>query len=518
MAWLRQVAIVPALLIAASAVADRWGPVPAKWTSPDWKFALRCEPGFGILSLVDLRSSKPRVMWTKTSPLKGYPHHVVFSPDGSYIVLVDRHGGLGRDEVLAIIGPGGTTHATYQLSDFLPESEIIHAASSISSTEWRRNAPAYIRSSTRQFVLFSATGTMRVFDLATGRRVKLNPSQELEMRQDAARRYRPRLATGGIRAAIDLGVIGDRQDGPAIAHLMRASNDPSMLAWAYRLLMRDDAAPEFELLAFDPKRRPQLDTWIQAMPDGPKGRAALRRLSFLDPVVFANSTYVEGIWTADDVRRNPGWLTASDRQLRWVALRELLANPIQADLPIIERSLKSEDSAEHWRAFRALVAVRPRDLQIRLRGLRHNAALRDHATIELARLGDPAALDEIRTSLFTRDRRFLGNSTFRDVCILIAERQHSWGRDALLPYVGKKDDIDARGALAGLGDRGAILSVRRDAEFARIWVRWSALEWLVRLKDSEARRLLELATHDEDPLLTREAAAMLRSWTYGTTG
>lgn len=363
--------------------------------------------------------------------------------------------------------------------------------------------------------MFSAAGTLRAFDLESGRKMKLSVGDDAAIREEAAQQYRPKLRVQNTEdeAAYALAAIRDRKSVPTLLELMDAAKHPGFFADAYRRILGDDAAPELEKRASDPSRRKHLITWFRSMPDGPKGKAALRRLVLQDPRLCEYLSPVADVLTAGDVRRHIAWLTSPQPYLRSNAVRALLFDPVPLDLPHIERLLKSEDSSEQYHALHALVKIQPPDLRSRLVALRGNANLRGEVTLELARLGDAQATEEIRRDLTTRRQgsRLLTLFLFEDACRLIAERRYSWGTTALKGYRKRSDDryIAATGALAALGDRSALSQIRAAVSVGQYLDRISAMEWLVILKDSGGKSFLVQATHDEDPEVAEAARESL---------
>lgn len=514
---MRAALVAMALVAAATSLADSWGPPQEKWTSKNGKFAVRRNEEYWkdlYLTLVDLTGSKPRDVWKITSPQERAPVRVEISSDGKYVVLIDQHHGLGYGKTLAFIGPSGRTLKTYTLNDIIPGSESLNAMTSVSSIWWGGD-PAYIRGGKNQFVIFSAAGTLRAFELSTGNRIRLNESQDSEIRDEAAKPYRSKLngSDEGQTAALKLGRIRDKKSAPNILKLIDQVKDPSTFCRAYVNILGDEAAPEFERRAFDPKYAEHKQHWIGFMPDGPKGKAAIRRIISSNPedIVKHAHGFLWEVITAEDVRKNPSWLESKEERTRFAAVRALCEKPIASDLQVIERVLKSKDDIERVWALRALIAIRPNDLLTRLQDMTKNIELSgyEEAMFELARLDDKKATEEIREHLAKnpKDSPFLHLFAFQELCNLVVEKRYAWASAMLSQYRDARENwgIHANGALACFGDAQAIEKTRQSAKKGNFLDRNDAMDWLVRANDPQAKEILTAAADDDDPSVARTA-------------
>lgn len=269
--------------------ADSWSAPPMKWTSPHANFALRRGDNYFKdlkLTLVDLRGSKPREVWTIKSPQTAAPIAVYFSKDGRSIVLEDEHHGLGYGVTLAFLGPKGQVNRTYRLGDLLPPAEESRAMRSISSIWWKGAGPSYIREHEGQFVMFSMKGTLRVFELSTGKALPLSSSELNRIRSEAAGPWRAKISAKDLetrrKAAWTLCSIRDKPSLEELIPLLDLK-DTCNIAYDLEELFGDRLTPQIEKFALQARTKEDFDRWWFLLGTGPKAEAAVLRIKKARP-------------------------------------------------------------------------------------------------------------------------------------------------------------------------------------------------------------------------------------------
>lgn len=495
------------VLPAVAAEATVLRPPPTEWTSPDGKLSLRREARLTEpiwLTLVDRARNKTH--WRIKSPLGAIPADVLFTSDARFVILVNRYAGTSTGpHVLAIVGPGGETRGVFKLSDFFATTD---------TTLGFIGGASYVRSD-RELVLVSETGFLRLIDLATGQLVELSQDARAHLREETARKYRAELNNPSISwpAAYALALIGDIQCIPKLLQIIQTHRRPEGFVEAYCQLLGDDATYEIERQARKALNTNSLYVWMRAMPAGPKGRAALRRL-ILEDVRFAESIeQTWGIVTADDVRRHPEWVFGSNRSLKGAAAHALAATPMRADLPLLRHLLNTGNDDVRRDALRALIKINPRGLRDMLTPLRSPCGYPDDVTVELARLGDVEAQTQLRNELLQRVAypRLLGRT-----CRLIAANRYAWGPVALAKYAEHPDPrlrVEVQGALAAIGSPEALRQIRKTMLSGDQEARLDAIEWLVMLGDRASTSELVRMTLDADAQIASAARVALEQFT-----
>ena len=197
------------------ALADSWGPPRSEHWSANQRFVLkvgRVGRGKG-LALWEKAEGGLKKHWERGYVDRNWPpHHAYVTDDGRYVVLRDVYHNIGYGEVIVILGDGGRINGSYKLSDFLPSEEIHAAVRSVSSLWWNENAWFSLIDDERRFALVTQGGTVRCFDLPTGKMMDLGDEKRAEIvgmvreeaekwveSEDAGRRIHGITLLGGLR-------------------------------------------------------------------------------------------------------------------------------------------------------------------------------------------------------------------------------------------------------------------------------------------------------------------------------
>ena len=177
------VAVATSLVSGPPAFADSWGwPKRDHWSANEkWGLILGFKGG-KTLSLCEKTEDGLKEHWQR-----GYmdsvfaPHRAYVTDDGKYVVLRDVFHSLGHGKVIVILGDQGKILGSYELDEFLSFDEILQAERSVSSIWWNRNAWFSFIEDDSQFALVTQWGTVRSFDLATGKLLDLSEEQRTKI-------------------------------------------------------------------------------------------------------------------------------------------------------------------------------------------------------------------------------------------------------------------------------------------------------------------------------------------------
>ena len=162
------------------ALADSWGPPSKEHWSVNKKWVLKV--GWmedSTLSLWEETEDGLKEHWRRGYVDRTWPpHHAYPTDDGKFVVLRDLHSRLGYREVIVILGDNGRILGSYKLHEFLPPTDISHAERTVSSIWWNENAWFSLINDDRQFALVTQMGTVRCFDLPTGKLLDLSGDEQ----------------------------------------------------------------------------------------------------------------------------------------------------------------------------------------------------------------------------------------------------------------------------------------------------------------------------------------------------
>ena len=164
--------------------ADSWGPPQKEHWSANKRFVLQVEyPARADgLSLCEQTEDGRKELWKRDYVDQVWPpHHAHITNDGKYVVLRDVYHNLGHGKVIVILGDGGNILGSYELDGFLPQDEIRSAMHSVSSLWWNANAWFSFINDDREFALATQEGTVRCFDLPTGKLLELSDDKRAKI-------------------------------------------------------------------------------------------------------------------------------------------------------------------------------------------------------------------------------------------------------------------------------------------------------------------------------------------------
>ncbi len=168
--------LIVSLLLCGVAHGDSWGPPEKEHFSANEKWVLKVGwRGNRTLSLCEVTDDGLKEHWRRGYVERVFPPHRAYvTNDGKYVVLRDVYHNLGHGQVIVILGDGGKILGSYRLDEFLPQAEILRAERTVSSLWWNVGAKFFFLEDDRQFALITRFGTVRCFDLATGKLLDLH--------------------------------------------------------------------------------------------------------------------------------------------------------------------------------------------------------------------------------------------------------------------------------------------------------------------------------------------------------
>lgn len=200
------------VILSSRAFADSWGPPKREHWSAEERFVLKVAWGDGGkgLALWEKTGAGLKKHWERGYVDRYWPPYLAYvTDDGKYVVLRDVYHNLGYGEVIVILGEGGKVLGSYKLCDFLPVDEIGAARRSVSSLWWNENAWFSLIDDDRRFALVTQGGTVRCFDLPTGKMLDLSDEKRAGIvrlvRADAEKWVQSEKAGDRIRGITLLG-------------------------------------------------------------------------------------------------------------------------------------------------------------------------------------------------------------------------------------------------------------------------------------------------------------------------
>ncbi|MBM3471950.1 MAG: HEAT repeat domain-containing protein [Armatimonadetes bacterium] len=541
--------------------ADSWGPPTPEHRSANGQAVLRVEGGFAArLTLGAETLAGPEERWSIASPLGEAPVAAYIADDARHVVLRDRWGQVGEGTVLAFVGPDGRALRTYELDEFLTQSEVLEASRTISSCWWSDGGLFFFRAQNTQFAFVTQRGTIRAFDLATGNRLPLSDSDKEAIRQEAIARARDLMKPGKDSdpetGATIAGVLHDTESRARLEELLRdpsvggtceggdvsGTEYPVQLAAGRALvnLLGPDALPLLE---------PRLQTDNLWMLDQWLSVAGETGVAHKGAVVEALAKHKNRTirWSAvramvrDDqaepVRRHREWLDDPEEGIRVAAITALALDPRAEDERYFRAGLQDRSDMVVLWAMRALTELEPEPAD--LDGILHRLAddkgfaYREDAVLALARRGDEPSL---RRAVAWVGGKAPDLFSLWDACDVLAERRPPGAQEALRSLAERKAGYWAKvkaqgqeqeyefqisstqatlaiayGALALMGETERLAELRRLAAEGEALDRSHAIEWLGKCKDRESISRLQEWARDEDPIISEEAVKALKA-------
>jgi len=224
-----------AMCISSRACAE-WFP-PSAWWSDNHRFALVPVP-FGFPGTLTLKERQAKGLVTRWSiPYADQGGKLAFAgaltayitDDGRYVVLRAWDDETGDDKALTFLGPKGKILSSYLAKNILTIHEMLKAEVTPSLSWWRESGWCFFRPGQLQFAFVAKTATVHVFDLPTGRVVRLTATIQRAVRHEAVLLARKQLASPDYdertAGAMMVGVLGDRDSIPTLKRLL---NDPTV--------------------------------------------------------------------------------------------------------------------------------------------------------------------------------------------------------------------------------------------------------------------------------------------------
>jgi HEAT repeat protein len=564
----RAICSAGALTLAASwsqVRADTWGPPQKEHWSANKQFVLQVEDSAeaGRLSLSKKTDGGLEELWKR-----GYvdpvwpPHRAYVTNDGKYVVLRDLYQNLGRRKVIVILGDGGKILGSYELDGFLPQDEIRSAMQTVSSLWWNSNAWFSFINDDREFALATQNGTVRCFDLPSGKLLDLSDDKRA-MIVDLVRKDAESWTAGGSP--------GQRIHGITLLAALRV---PGAIPVAKKLFQDKTSSgytmqrgkPNAELHAVQEAAALALVTLIggEAIPiiedELPRANwntkekliMALRRLD-------TKQTYPmqgEVVQTPDSAAAKAMWMrlaTSPDDDLRYPALCEvlrrdtgsfLLQHPelVESEsvsvriaavvllskldspeaLPLLRKAIADKQESVRRTAMHYYIARQPPDLvEVLLPQLDDESILiRGDAVCELVCRGHPAAIERLRKIIeswlnadLKGNDQWARRSEIKKFCKLIADVKPHEVLDSLAAIraaPATPTNTAVTGALAALGDLQAVSDLHRIASEGRLDDRALAVEMCRYLPDEKSAALVKEAAEGSESRLRSAATEDIR--------
>lgn len=537
--------------------ADEWGPSTPEHWSENGIYVLRVDDDRRTLTLKAKRQNGFALRWSIPFPQEHAPYEAHITDDGRFVVLQDEHGEVGYGKVLVFLGATGNVLASYTLEDIITDAEILDAPSTISSVWWSSGGLFFFPAQQTQFAFVTAQGTIRCFDLASGRMLALGPQLKAQVRGEAIQKSRDLLCSDDagerIHGAAVAAALGDKESIPALKRLL---DDPTAesVHWVYEDMTGDHQAYRVRLAAgralvklLGANAAPLIDArlrgandymayhWIPMLADtGAAGSSEELRKLTRSRNRDIRSSAIRALLKSDGgtaLRQSMQWLRDKNQDVRYRAIRVLAENAQENDAALLRAALKDADPVIGMWALHGLVQLDVPDLdEVLRRQAQRDDHVGDDAILELARRGDVASLqqlvgwlDDRYTDADKRERRGRQRWNVSELCKVLAAKQPP-GAEAVLrpmsetPY--PRVQRPALGALAALGHEDALERVRGFAGKGDALDRADAIEWLGICKDARSLDSLHAALKDEEPWVrdaAREAlkampAEVLQAW------
>lgn len=494
------------------AYGDTWGPPKRVHPSENgtWSLVLGLHGG-KTLSLCENTDEGLTEHWQR-----GYVHNI-WSPhlayvtnDGKYVVLRDTYHNIGLGKVIVILGEGGKVLGSYELGDLLPQDEILRARRTVSSLWWTDNAWFSFLENQRQFALITQNGTLRCFDLPTGKLLELTADQRativatmLPQLNAWIESEKPSLRIRAIRL---LGGLGTEDAIPTVKRLFHDltptdsidhSDRPNAqifgvqkaAALALTELLGAAAIPiiEQELIQANGYMQKQLleilagvDTKGFIIVETPNTAALSEMWKRLASNPNDNIRYpalCEVLYRDDGsyLLDHPVLIESENEAVRQAAVHRIkVIDSPQAKL-MLRTAITDDRALIRQSALRQLVQREPADIQETLLQYLQDESIsiRTYVTCELVSLGNPIAMAKLQETIaswqtldLVGDDTWVQRNEIETLCRLVAELQVHQAKASL---VGVRS-LDApqvpvfiNGALAALGDDQALEELHRIA-------------------------------------------------------
>ena len=545
------------------ASADSWGPPMKEHWSASKQWVLK----------VGWRDSKKLSLWEKTDDglkehwRRGYvdrvwpPHRAYVTDNGKYVVLRDVYHNLGYGKVIVILGEGGTILGSYELQDFLPQDEIRQSKHTVSSLWWNEHAWFSFIDDDKQFALVTQVGTVRSFDLSTGKLLDLTEDQRAKIvdlvRCEAKALVESEKAGDRIRGITLLGGIGVKESIPVAQKLFQdmtrtgsvgRSGRPGVethgvqkaAALALTRLMGADAIPIIEkelsranwytkgellevLARFDTKGYEIVQT-----PDSAAVMEMWKRLASHDsddiryPALCHVLRRDDGTYLFD----HPDLIESENDSVRGTAVGLLAKIDSPKALTLLRKAITDKQDSIRRSALRHLIDQEPPNIEdVLLPYLDDDSAsIRVDVICELACRENPAATKKLGQTIATwptvdldGDDKWARRREIETLCKLIADLKLHEAKDSLVnirSVTVPLTAISVAGALAALGDNEALGELHRLASEGDVRDRALAIEMCRYVSDEKSTALVRQAAESNERQLQYAATKELMRFKY----
>lgn len=559
--WVRIVllfAIVTSLNSCPIALGDSWGPPRKEHWSTNEKWVLKVGwRDSKTLSLCEKTDEGLKEHWRRGYVDRVWPPHMAYVTDnGKYVVLRDVYHNLGHGKVIVILGNKGTILGSYELRDFLPQDEIGQAKRTVSSLWWNEYAWFSFIEDDSQFALVTQVGTVRSFDLSTGKLLDLSDDQRAKIvdlvRQDAEAWLESEKAGNRIRGITLLGGMGVNEAIPTATKLFHdktktgsvsRSGRPGVethgvqkaAALALTRLMGADAIPIIEeelskanwymkdelldvLAGFDTKRYE-----IVVTPDSTVLMEMWKRLAkhtsqdIRYPALCQVLRRDDGTYLFD----HPELIESENDSVRGTAVGLLAKVDSPETSTLLRKAITDKQDSIRRSALRHLIDREPSDIEaVLLPYLDDESTLiRVDVICELACRGNPAATKKLRETIATwptadldGDDKWARRREIETLSKLVADLRIHEARGNLVgvrsvhaPLIA----ISVTGALAALGDKEALGELHRLASEGDVRDRARAIEMCRYVSDEKSKSLVKNASEGDQRQLRYAATKKL---------
>jgi hypothetical protein len=219
------------LLLPMSLGAAESMPRRAHW-SADRRFVLRAswehtKPRWTAwLTLKERHAHGWLHRWTVRSPVGTVPQRVDLT-DGGTAVLLHQSRANGHEKKLAFISATGEVLATYTLDQILRRGDPPGSDHTFGEVLWMRDGLFILRERQTQFAFLTQVGSLRVFNLATGRPLPASSPSVRAFRREALGRARAKLGSRDPKERLRAtALVAALRDAASVPRLKRLLDDP----------------------------------------------------------------------------------------------------------------------------------------------------------------------------------------------------------------------------------------------------------------------------------------------------
>lgn len=502
------------------------------------------------LCQVDAERGTRTKLWSRPNAVERWsPFAAYVANDGKHVILRDTSCDWGFDQVLVFLSDQGSVLRSYDLRDLLTQAAILDIQFTMDA--WSYPGWFSFLHDDKLFALVVRKGITLCFDVATGEQVELTEELRTDIHALAERDIpamlndsspRNREAGAGLAESLKIRALApdlipllqDRSVTSSRGTSGEMSDFYGVQVAAAKALASfspREAVPLIEAQLSNSTRavRYELLNIMQNLDNGDYGFRTNSDFSYLldtwhrlerspmeDVSLFATRSVADRE-SAQYLYDHPQYLEHPDETVRYLAVCSLGARGDQRAIPYLRKAYADSDSTTRIWAFRGLVRYQPDDiLDILHEGMkRDDRYIQLESMLELVRRGDPDASEMLANRIaglkqHTHTRAGWGTEEMeaQSMCELIAElRLHAMEPALRDAYVNDCEDIrrPVCGALAALGDQGALLQLRRYAFKGEALVRSGSIRMLALAGDSASLPALKMALNDREPWVQKGA-------------